>query len=314
MLSGGASALLVHPPASIPLPDKKILIKKLLTYGSTIVELNTVRKHLSLVKGGFLSQTAFPAKILTCVLSDVIEDDLSIIGSGPTFPDASTYQDAFNILSKYELLNDIPTSITAYLRSGINGEIPETPDSGQPCFQNSTHLITASNRLSIKAAATKASRMGYGVRKMNTAVQGEAREIGIYFYELFRKQLKDIGRKPLCMIAGGETTVTVKGKGKGGRNQEMVLAFMERAMEESVSTLGHFVFISLGTDGIDGPTDAAGAFVTESSLNGDKLDKNTVLEYLNNNDAYSFFKRYGGLIQTGRTGTNVMDLQLLLAG
>jgi glycerate-2-kinase len=305
----------MHPPDTVDLKEKQDAIKKLLNRGATINELNAFRKHLSLVKGGFLATAARPATVITIILSDVIGDLLSVIASGPTSPDPSTFLDAIEILKKYDLINDVSTSIIEYLQKGLKGLVPETPKPGDRVFEKVNQLIVASNRMSVKAVEQRAKTLSYDVKKIDKPVQGSAKKAGYAFAERLNQILQMKTRNlPICVVAGGETTVQIKGNGIGGRNQEMVLAFMDKALELGLNTEIPYLFMSLGTDGVDGPTDAAGACITNTFIRQLSDHKETVSEFLNDNDSYHFFKKHGGLIQSGRTGTNVMDVQILLAG
>ncbi len=293
VISGGASALLPAPRGS--LQAKRALTEQLLRSGAGIHEINTVRKHLSVIKGGQLATAAFPAHVLTLILSDVIGDDLDVIGSGPTVPDRSTIQDAEAVLRKY----GVPAS-DAVMR--------ETPKPGDPRFTKARNLIVGSNRLAIGAAARKARELGYRALVLSTSIDGETRDIA-RMHAAIVKEIAAAGRPvrpPACVLSGGETTVTVRGKGLGGRNQEFVLA-AAIALEGRSATI-----FSAGTDGLDGPTDAAGAMADERTLAEARRLHLDPREFLDNNDSYRFFEKLGALVKTGPTGTNVMDVRLLL--
>lgn len=291
LISGGASALMPLPADGLTLAEKQQTTRLLLGCGATIHELNCVRKHLSAIKGGQLAQLAAPARVLALVLSDVIGDNLDVIGSGPTVPDGSTAADAVAILERYGLLNRVPEAVRARLESGA-----ETPKPGDPAFAQVRNVIVGSNRLAAEAAMVRAGELGYRPKLLSTTLEGEAREVG-----------RQLARETGCLIAGGETTVTIQGGGKGGRNQEMALA-AALALEGVPDT----VFLSAGTDGTDGPTDAAGAMADGATITEARQQGLDAEAFLNNNDSYHFFQAVGGLIITGPTGTNVMDLQVRL--
>jgi glycerate 2-kinase len=309
LTSGGCSALFTSPPASIALKEKQKTINLLLKAGAPIQEMNTVRKHLSLVKGGRSARLAFPATTINLVLSDVIDDPLDIIGSGPFFPDSSSFQDALNVLGKYHLIKKVPDSVIHHLKKGVRGLIADTPKPGSSYFKKVTHRIVANNRMAIRAAEKEARTLGFKPFILSSQVQGEARELAKFYGAMAKEiiQSHSPSKKPLCFLAGGETTVTVTGEGKGGRNTELALAMAVELKDHK-----GFLFLSAGTDGTDGPTDAAGALVSGRTYN-QALHKGVSPEkYLKDNDSYTFFKQAGGLIITGPTGTNVMDLHILL--
>ncbi|MBZ5674679.1 MAG: glycerate kinase [Acidobacteriia bacterium] len=285
VISGGASALMPAPSPLLTLAAKQEITRKLLNAGATIHELNTVRKHLSLIKGGQLAAAASPACVLSLILSDVIGDDLDVIGSGPTVGDSSTAQQAESVLRKFGV--SVPV-----------GVLLETPKVTQ-----AQNLIVGSNRLAMDAAAAKAKQLGYRTLVLSSSVDGETREIA-RMHAAIAKEILTAGRpvrRPACLLSGGETTVTVRGKGLGGRNQEFVLA-----AAIALEGFGPATIFSAGTDGLDGPTDAAGAIADERTS---VLDAR---EYLDNNDSYHFFEKLDALVKTGPTGTNVMDVRILL--
>jgi glycerate 2-kinase len=309
LTSGGCSALFTSPPESITLGEKRKAIRLLLNSGAPIQELNMVRKHLSLVKGGRSAQFAFPATVINLVLSDVIGDPLDIIGSGPFFPDSSSFQDALEVLKKYHLVKKVPSSLLAYFKKGALGIIKDTPKPGSACFKKVTHRIVANNRIALIAAEKAARTLGFKTLVISSQIQGEARELAKFYGAIAREIIKTghPAQKPICLLAGGEPTVTVLGKGLGGRNAELALA-----MAIEIKDLPGILFLSAGTDGTDGPTDASGAVVNGITYNK-ALKKEIIPEfYLTRNDSYTFFEKAGGLIKTGPTGTNVMDIHLLL--
>jgi glycerate 2-kinase len=311
LISGGGSALLVAPADGITLQEKQAVTQILLRCGATINEINTLRKHISRIKGGQLARIAYPATVITFILSDVIGDPLDIIASGPTVPDSQTFQDCVTILEKYEIMKELPTSVLSRIQQGANGEIPDTPKKGAPIFEKTHNLVIASNNLAASAAAQKARELGYHTMILSSFIQGEAREVA-KAYAAILKEILHFGNPlpaPACLIAGGETTVTVQGHGLGGRNQEFALA---AACE--IDGLEHVVVLSAGTDGTDGPTDAAGAIIDGKTMRRARAQGLNPLVSLKNNDAYHFFDALGDLLKTGPTKTNVMDLYLGLVG
>lgn len=307
LISGGASALLPLPAPPVTLEEKQIATKLLLNCGATIHEINCIRKHISLVKGGGLARLAYPATVLTLILSDVIGDDLDVIGSGPTVPDRTTAARGRAVFEKYEIWDRVPAGI----RDRLSSETSETPKPGDRIFAKVQNLIVGSNRLSVDAAAREAKALGYRTLVLATGIQGEAREVARVFAAM-AKEIRTAGRPlkpPACVIAGGETTVTIRGNGTGGRNQEFVLA---AAMD--IAGVRDVVLLSGGTDGADGPTDAAGAVADGSTLTRAVAKRLDAAAMLANNDSYHFFDALGDLIKTGPTGTNVADIQLILAG
>jgi glycerate 2-kinase len=309
LISGGGSALFVAPSEGLSLDDKQVMTRILLKGGADIVELNTVRKHLSRVKAGRLAEAASPARVLSLILSDVIGDPLDFIASGPTSPDTTTWADALAIVTRYDTAGEMPQKILQLLRDGSEGNIPDTPKKGNPLFDRVENIIIGSNRIATEAARKKAQKLGYEPVVLTTELQGEARDAARWLYRqvLESQSCLASGRKKISLIAGGETTVTVRGKGLGGRNTEMALAF---AM--SIEGTSGITFLSAGTDGTDGPTDAAGAIVDGQTIPKARSLGLDPQAFLDNNDSYHFFEKTGGLVKTGPTGTNVMDLQIIL--
>jgi hydroxypyruvate reductase len=301
LISGGASALLPLPVAGVNLEDKQRLTQLLLACGANIHEMNCVRKHLSRLKGGQLAKLAYPARVLTLILSDVIGDNLDVIGSGPTVPDTSTFADARAVLDKYELWGHAPAAVAEHLRAAVE----ETPKPGDPVFQHVRNVIVGSNRLAVDAAAVEARALGYRTLILSTLIQGETRDVA-RMHAAIALEVAASGNPvepPACIISGGETTVTIRGEGLGGRNQEFALA---AAMDISGSP--NITILSGGTDGTDGPTDAAGAVVDGGTV----TDVAVANESLARNDSYHFFEAAGGLLKTGPTNTNVADVRLML--
>jgi glycerate 2-kinase len=311
VISGGGSALTPAPVAGITLAEKQALTKALLACGADIREMNTLRKHISRIKGGQLARAAAPARVYTLILSDIVGDPLDAIASGPTVPDPTTYQDALGILDKYRIRAAIPASIRSYLEAGAAGQHPETPKPTDPLFRRVKSVMVASNIQALEAAETEARRLGLQAIILSSFVEGETREIA-RMHAALAMEVRASGHPapaPLCLITGGETTVTLKGKGKGGRNQEFALA-----AGLDIAGLPDAVVFSAGTDGTDGPTDAAGAIVDGATVERAKALGLNPRAALDDNDAYPFFDRLGDLVITGPTRTNVMDVRLVLIG
>ena len=313
LISGGGSSLLCLPADGISLEDKRQTTKVLLASGADIDEMNCIRKHISKVKGGGLAKIASPARLINLILSDVIGDRIDTIASGITAPDQTTFQDALAIVRKYALEDKLPQTVRDHLAQGGEGNIPETPKAGDPVFRNTVNIILGNNTLACDVARRTAQRLGYDARILSTTVAGEASGAGSYFAQLAKIIASGESgiSKPAAIIAGGETTVTIRGKGKGGRNQEMALAFaleLHRICPESPNIF----FLSAGTDGSDGPTDAAGAFVKPALMEKMKAISAQAEAFLMENDSYHFFSNTGDLFKTGPTYTNVCDVQILL--
>lgn len=308
LISGGGSALFVSPAEGISLVEKQETTSLLLRAGAEIQELNAVRKHLSRVKGGRLAGLLYPAATVSLILSDVIGDPLEVIASGPTSPDCTTFADALDVLGRYDLLGRAPQGVVGRLEDGRKGVIPETPKQGDPVFGNVENVIIGSNRLALNAAKSAAETLGMRADILSAEIAGAAEAAGrsLAFKALTAKLHKG-DRTPTCLISGGETTVTVTGTGKGGRNMELALAF---ALE--IEGVPGITLLSAGTDGTDGPTDAAGAVVDGMTIVRARLRGLDPDEYLRNNDSYTFFRKAGGLLITGPTGTNVMDMQIVV--
>ncbi|HXV64018.1 MAG TPA: glycerate kinase [Vicinamibacteria bacterium] len=306
-LTGGASALLVAPAPGLTLEDKVATTDQLLRSGATIQEINAVRKHLSSVKGGRLLEQMAPARVLAFVVSDVIGDDLSSIGSGPLVGDPTTFSDCLAILKRYELEGRIPVPVGRRLREGALGRIPETPKPGTPVLELQRHIVLASNRSSLLAAGEKAKRLGFEVEVFARDVQGDVHPCAREFAERLAA-LARTGRRS-ALLAGGELTLKVLGTGRGGRNQEFALV-----ASRHLSGVDRAWLLSAGTDGTDGPTDAAGAFVDGASWNRARELGLDPARAISNNDAYPLFVALGDIVRTGPTGTNVNDLVIGLTG
>jgi glycerate-2-kinase len=308
VISGGGSAIMPCPAEGITLDDLQTITSRLLKRGATINDINAVRKHLDAFKGGQLSKNCYPATVLSLILSDVVGDPLDTIASGPTAPDSSTWRDAADVLKKYGVWDEAPLSIRARIEGGLRGEIPDTPKANDPAFENTRNVLVANNSYAAEAAAKRALELGYSAMVFSTMVEGEARVVGGVYAGISR-EVVDKGRPlkaPAALLIGGETTVEVKGSGKGGRNQEVALGAAKK-----ISSLPCLV-ASLATDGLDGPTDSAGAIVDGSTYNSIISERLSIDKALGDNDAYPLFKRLGSLLITGPTGTNVNDLALIL--
>lgn len=310
LISGGGSALLTLPEEGIQLEQLQTLTSDLLASGADINEINTLRKHLDQVKGGKLARLAAPAQVVSLILSDVVGDPLDVIASGPTVPDTSSFQDAIQVLSRYNLQDKAPGEIADHLKRGLLGEVAENPKPGDPVFKNVQNIIIGSNLLAAQAAVGKAGEFGFNALLLTTYLQGEARLAGRMLAAVGR-QMAATGqplRRPACIVTGGETTVTVRGDGLGGRNQEMALGAVE-----DLAGLEKVCLVCLASDGGDGSTGAAGAVVNGETLSR-ALDRDLDPEdYLARNDSYHFFEALGDLLVTGPTRTNVNDLAILFA-
>ena len=310
LISGGGSALLPYPRPPISLEEKAQTTALLLACGATINQVNCVRKHLSMIKGGGLARLSAPADLHALILSDVLGDDLSAIASGPTVPDDTRFDDAIAILREKGIWESIPDSVKYVLQQGTTGNIPETPKTGDELFNNTGHTLIGSNTISLNAVVKAASQLDYDVRVYSEHLSGEAKDEAFKLAS-YAKSLLDGGlNRPTALLAGGETTVTLTGQGRGGRNQEMGLAFAMAA--ERLELHGNWVFLSGGTDGRDGPTDAAGALIDPQSparMRAAGIDPSARLQ---DNDSYQALQTSNDLLITGATGTNVADLQVLL--
>lgn len=309
LLSGGASALIPLPAKGITLRDKQKVTNLLLRSGAKIEELNAVRKHLSQLKGGQLAARCRPARVVGLILSDVLGSPLDAIGSGPTAPDRTTFGDAIHVLKNYRLWSEVPLSVRKHLETGRKRGRFETPKPGDPLFGRVRNIIIGDNHAAVEAVSGKARALGFNTFVLTTKLEGEAREVAQLFGTLAR-EIRETGRpvrRPACLVAGGELTVSVTGRGKGGRCQELGLAAVKEIAGLSGSTLAAF-----GTDGSDGPTDAAGVVVDDHALFRAARMGLDPDRFLARNDSYHFFKKLGGLIKTGATGTNVNDIYLMI--
>jgi hydroxypyruvate reductase len=318
LVSGGGSALLCAPwgddTRALSLADKAAVTRELLASGADIHEINTVRRHLSAVKGGRLAEALAPATVVGLLLSDVVGDDIAAIASGPTVPDPTRWADVRAIVHRHDLAPRIPAPVLRLIEDGVQGRIPDTPKPGSRIFDAVTNLVIGSNRLAAGAARDRARELGYATLYLGSRMTGEARELARMYLGL-GLECAERGQPlppPACIVAGGETTVTLRGRGRGGRNQEMALAFLAGLAESDPAPASRLCFLSAGTDGIDGPTDAAGAFADLDLIPGAQRAGMVPGAYLAENDSYRFFDVAGGLLRTGPTNTNVCDLQILL--
>lgn len=308
LVSGGGSALLTDLPDECSLDDIILLNICLLGVGADIRELNAVRKHLSRVKGGWLAKRAFPARVVSLILSDVTGDPVDVIASGPTVADTTTYNDAMSVLKRYNVESRIPSCLVDILKAGLSGKRPETPKADDPVFHNTSNIIIGNNKTALDTAARTAESMGYDCTIITDQLNGDVTEVSS---EIF-KTVMEIKNRPLkrkiCLLYGGETTVRVSGnKGHGGRNQHLALLLAKLLGKTEGVT-----FLAAGTDGTDGPTDAAGAVADNMTTKNAKLLKIDIDDYIKRFDSYNFFKQEGGLIKTGPTLTNVMDIIVVL--
>lgn len=309
LISGGGSALMPLPPEGITLDEKRETTSLLLRCGATIHEINTVRKHLSLAKGGNLARAASGATVLNLMISDVVGDDMDVIASGPFVPDRSTFTDALRILERYGLADSVPRPVAERILAGSRGEIPENPGAGNPLFGKVTNLIIASNIMALEAARNEANRRGYPGLILSSMIEGDTRDAALWHSRIaleIRASSNPVPA-PACVISGGETTVKVTGGGTGGRN-------MEFAMHAALFIDGAkgITMASIGTDGTDGPTDAAGAMADGTTAGQARVRGIDIGEYSRDNDSYHFHERMGTLIKTGPTNTNVMDIRIML--
>lgn len=313
LLSGGGSALLVAPAPGITWEDKLACTHLLLNSGATIRETNAIRKHLSRLKGGGLARMLASVPVISLILSDVVGDELDAIASGPLVPDTTTFQECEEILRRLRIENLIPPAVRKRLKAGASGEIPENAGPGDPIFRKKIHMIVGSNAQACGAAARAARRRGYHTLVLTSRLEGDTREAAHFHLSILREIVAEGRplRRPACLISGGETTVRVVGRGSGGRNQEFAL----HCVRDCARLRAPCVVAALATDGTDGPTDASGATVDNSTLARSlKFGANFLADCLSDNNSYEFFKRLGDLIVTGPTRTNVMDLHFLLLG
>jgi hydroxypyruvate reductase len=309
LISGGGSALLALPAESLHLEEKQAVSQTLIACGASIHEINAIRKHISAIKGGRLARAAFPAALVCLILSDVVGDDLDVIASGPTVPDASTFELCMEIIRRYHVAASLPGSVMEHLKAGADGKIEETPKPDSNAWGHVHNLIVANNLQAIQSAAQQAADRGYQPIVLSSRIEGETRDVARVHAAIAREILAS-GlpiSAPACILSGGETTVSIKGAGKGGRNQEFALS---AALD--IDRTARIVVLSGGTDGTDGPTDAAGAFADHQTIQRAAGAGLIARRHLDDNDAYPFFNQLGDLLKTGPTGTNVMDLRVFL--
>jgi glycerate-2-kinase len=309
LLSGGASSLVADVVPGVSLEELQELSGLLLKCGANIREMNTVRKHLSRLKGGQFTRIAYPATVVCFALSDVPGDEADVIASGPTVPDPSTFGDVWSILEKYALVDQLGPATRDWLEKGLRGEVPETPKPGDPLFGKSIFSIIGNNHTALLTAASKALEISYTVLLDDRSIQGESRDVAV---QLAQKIEEYTGERPACFLAGGETTVTVKGNGKGGRNQEFALALLNYWQSTGKNPDEVPTVLCAATDGNDGPTDAAGAVVDGTLLKWVYDNKVDTTAWLAKNDSYTFFLQTDAQLFTGPTYTNVMDLVIVL--
>jgi hydroxypyruvate reductase len=317
LISGGGSALLTLPYQDIDhqltLEDIRETTRLLLECGAPIQDINCIRKHASGISGGRFAALLGPAACLTLILSDVVGDRLESIASGLTAPDPMSFADAVAILEKFGILNRVPASVRRLMEAGAAGRVEDTPKPGDPSFKRLQNVLIGTNSHALEAARRKAAELGYRTVSLTSQMAGESREVAKVLAAIAKDVVRAelLAAKPACILVGGETTVTIRGKGKGGRNQEMALAFLQE-MEENPEAFAGVSFLSAGTDGNDGPTDAAGAFASLEVLGKARKAGLSIHRHLDTNDAYSFFDSIGSLYKTGPTNTNVCDLQVII--
>ncbi len=311
LVSGGGSALLPYPVDGVSLEEKRITTQLLLACGATIDEINCVRKHLSLVKGGWLARAASPTPVLNLLLSDVLGDRHDVIGSGPFVADETTFTDAHSVLERYELFPRLPGNVVEHIEAGLKGRRDETPKTTDPAFSRVYTRVIGANPQALAAAKHCAEELGYNALVLSSFAKGEAKEIGKLLAAIAReiRERECPIATPACVILGGETTVTIQGSGKGGRNQELALA----ACIE-ISGLPNVVAFAAGTDGSDGPTDAAGAWCDGETFGRGRAIGVDAVQHLRDNDSYHYFQRLHSLLITGPTGTNLMDIYMVMVG
>jgi len=308
LISGGGSSLLPLPAEPLLLSDKQLTTSLLLRSGASIDEINTVRKHISAIKGGWLARKGWPATLLNLVFSDVLNDPLDFIASGPTVADSTTFADAMAVLEKYGLAGMVPPAVLQRLREGLAGRVEETPKPGDRCFSRVFNQVIANNSLARSSLAESLQRQGFAVKLVDTPVVGPVDVAAEFFVEELRKmaERRSEGRR-VAMVAGGELTLRVHGEGKGGRNQHLALMLLEK-----MRAYDGALFAALSTDGIDGPTDASGAFVDASVSKAADCQGLNPGDFLRRCDSYEFFRQAGGLVCTGYTGSNLNDLFVFL--
>lgn len=309
LISGGGSALLALPAGNISLEEKQEVTSLLLKSGASIHEMNAVRKHISAVKGGNLARAAYPATVLNLMISDVVGDNMDVIASGPFVPDSSTYKKALDILDVYSIRDEIPVRVKEHLENGADGKIPETPKKDDMVFTRVTNMIAASNIMALLAAENEARTLGYNTVILSSMIEGDTTDAAAWHTAILRESMLSshpVGA-PACIISGGETTVKVTGEGLGGRNMEFALQMAAR-----IHDLEGVMVASVGTDGTDGPTDAAGAISDETTVQRGAGKDLSLTDCMERNDSYHYFETLDDLVKTGPTNTNVMDVRIML--
>ncbi|MEE8423531.1 MAG: DUF4147 domain-containing protein, partial [Thermodesulfobacteriota bacterium] len=307
--SGGGSALMIAPAEGVTLQEKQELTRHLLECGASIDEINTLRKHVSAIKGGRLAKAAYPSTVICLILSDVVGDDLSTIASGPTYPDGTTFSGCLDILERYGIKEKISKTIIAYLEMGCGNQEEETLKRGNPALERTENIIVGSNIQALQSAKAKAETLGFNTLILSSSIEGETKDVAKVHAAIVKEIIATENpiKRPACILSGGETTVKIQGTGKGGRNQEFALV-----AATEIEGIKGVTILCAGTDGNDGPTDAAGAIVDGDSISRALKKGLKARAFLDNNDSYSFFSIQGDLFKTGPTKTNVMDLRILL--
>ena len=306
LISGGGSSLLCLPHDDISLNDKVLVNNLLLKCGASINEINTIRKHLSKIKGGRLSEHVYPSKSISLIISDVINDDISTIASGPTSIDHTTYSDAIDIIHRYKIENEIPRNVMDLLKRGKSGQVSESPKN----LDNTDNRIICSNKIFRKELIQAANNLGFNSFLIDRDINGVASDEAVRLIDDYNSIISDSSSRRIAIVSGGETVVDIKGSGKGGRNQELGLSFLHRLNGELLNR--NWLFLSVGTDGIDGPTDAAGALISSDTIDKHAALASNIDKYLDNNDSYNCLNQLDSLYITGPSGTNVADIQILL--
>jgi hydroxypyruvate reductase len=309
LLSGGGSALMIAPAEGVSLQEKQELTRHLLECGASIDEINTLRKHVSAIKGGRLAKAACPSTVICLILSDVVGDDLSTIASGPTYPDGTTFSSCLEILERYGIKEKISKTIIEYLEMGCGNQEEETLKRGNPALEKTENIIVGSNIQALQSAKAKAETLGFNTLILSSSIEGETKDVAKVHAAIVKEIIATENpiKRPACILSGGETTVKIQGTGKGGRNQEFALV-----VATEIEGIKGVTILCAGTDGNDGPTDAAGAIVDGDSMSRSLKKGLKAREFLDNNDSYSFFSIQGDLFKTGPTKTNVMDLRIML--
>jgi len=306
LISGGGSSLLCLPHDDISLNDKVLVNNLLLKCGASINEINTIRKHLSKIKGGRLSEHVYPSKSISLIISDVINDDISTIASGPTSIDHTTYSDAIDIIHRYKIEKEIPENVMDLLKRGKSGQVSESPKN----LDNTDNHIICSNKIFRKELIEAANNSGFNSFLIDRDINGVASDEAVRLIDDYNSIISDSSSRRIAIVSGGETVVDIKGSGKGGRNQELGLSFLHRLNGELLNR--NWLFLSVGTDGIDGPTDAAGAIISSDMIDKHAALASNIDKYLDNNDSYNCLNQLDSLYITGPSGTNVADIQILL--